>query len=207
MADKENKEEKSKDKEKKDSSDSSKSKLTAIMPWILMAAVIAVCGGSGFITGRITAQSKIKQEAAESGQSEAENSQQAAKTAEKINGENKDPLMALEPETADPWFFDMEPVVACLDVPGVTRYVRATITIEMAREIDQIKGEELITQKIPLLKNWLTIYLASLTLEDVRGESNLIRIQSQIREGFNDKMFPDSKPYINNVLFKEFAIQ
>jgi len=58
-----------------------------------------------------------------------------------------------------------------------------------------------------ILKNWLTIYLASLTLEDIRGDTNLKRIQTQIKDAFNEKLFPDSKPQIEHVLFKEFAIQ
>ena len=54
---------------------------------------------------------------------------------------------------------------------------------------------------------WLTVYLASLHLEDIRGDNNLKRIQSQVMDAFNEKLFPDSKPKIKNVLFKEFAVQ
>ena len=57
------------------------------------------------------------------------------------------------------------------------------------------------------MTNWLTIYLASLSLGDIRGDKNLRRIQSQITDAFNEILFPDAKPQIENVLFKEFPIQ
>jgi len=82
-----------------------------------------------------------------------------------------------------------------------------SLTLEVDSEIDPKKGAAFIESKKPLLKNWLAIYLASLNLEDIRGDRNLIRIQSQIRDAFNEKLFPDSKPQIKNVLIKEFAIQ
>jgi flagellar basal body-associated protein FliL len=62
-------------------------------------------------------------------------------------------------------------------------------------------------EKKPTLTNWLTIYLAGLTLEDIRGDKNLRRIQSQILDAFNEQLFPDAKPQIKHILFKEFAIQ
>ena len=105
------------------------------------------------------------------------------------------------------WYYDLEPVVANLDVPGVTRYVRATITLEINPEVEKKKGIALLEEKTPLLTNWLTIYLASLTLDDIRGDRNLKRVQLQILDAFNEKLFPDTKPQIKHILFKEFAIQ
>jgi flagellar basal body-associated protein FliL len=57
------------------------------------------------------------------------------------------------------------------------------------------------------LKNWLTIYLSSQTIEDIGGDKNLRRIQSQILDAFNERLFPNTKPKIKEVLFKEFAVQ
>ncbi|GAH72149.1 unnamed protein product, partial [marine sediment metagenome] len=105
------------------------------------------------------------------------------------------------------WYYELEPVVANLDVPGITRYVRAAITLEISAEVDQEKGIAFLEEKKPVLTNWLTIYLASLTLEDIRGDRNLRRIQSQILDSFNEKLFPDARPQIKHILFKEFAIQ
>ena len=74
-------------------------------------------------------------------------------------------------------------------------------------DVDVKEGTAFIDEKKPILTNWLTVYLASLHLEDIRGDSNLKRIQSQVMDAFNEKLFPDSKPKIKNVLFKEFAVQ
>jgi len=57
------------------------------------------------------------------------------------------------------------------------------------------------------MKHWLTLYLANQMIEDTRGEKNLVRMQTQIRDIFNQGLFPDTQPRIKNVLFKEFAIQ
>jgi flagellar basal body-associated protein FliL len=73
--------------------------------------------------------------------------------------------------------------------------------------VDEKDGNVFLDEKKPIITNWLTVYLASLSLGDIRGESNLKRIQSQILDAFNEKLFPDSKPKIKNILFKEFAVQ
>jgi len=73
--------------------------------------------------------------------------------------------------------------------------------------VEQKKGLGLLQEKIPVLKSWLTIYLASQTLEDVRGDRNLMRIQSEILDAFNEKLFPNAKPKIKHILLKEFAVQ
>ena len=57
------------------------------------------------------------------------------------------------------------------------------------------------------MTNWLTIYLASLGIDETRGDKNLKRIQSQITDTFNEKLFPDAKPQIEGILFREFAVQ
>lgn len=111
-------------------------------------------------------------------------------------------------DTEDSWYYDLEPVVANLDEPGATRYVRATVTLEISNSFEQGKGTKLIEEKKPHLRNWLVIYLAGLTLDDARGEKNLKRIQSHILDAYNETLFPGSQPHIKRILFKEgFAIQ
>lgn len=109
--------------------------------------------------------------------------------------------------TANTWFYDLEPVVANLDVPGVTRYVRVSLKLEMSSKVDQKKGENFLAGKMPIMANWLNIYLASLNLDDVRGEHNLQRIQSHILRAFNDQLFPQQEPQILGILFREFNVQ
>jgi len=112
-----------------------------------------------------------------------------------------------EDGTQGSWYYHLEPVIANLDVDDVTRYVKASLTLEVSIVVDEKEGTVFIDQKKPVLTNWLTVYLASLHLDDIRGDSNLKRIQSQVMDAFNEKLFPNSKPQIKNVLFKEFAVQ
>ncbi len=168
-----------------------------IFQWIIIAAVVVLFAGAGFGLGRLLKGSPPPETA-----DQDESSQQ-------IEPDQIQDLL-MEDSSADSeknWYYDLEPAVANLDVPGVTRYVRAALTLEISLEVDPKKGTVYLEQKTPLLKDWLTIYLASLSLEDIRGDRNLKRIQSQILDSFNEKLFPDAKPQIKKVLFKEFAIQ
>jgi len=165
-----------------------------ILPWIIMAVVVVLCAGAGLGLGRLFAGFRTPRT--------AEYSQEDKPAPEeylKANGSATDSQKG--------WYYDLEPVVANLDVPSITRYVRAAITLEISAAVDQEKGVAFLEEKKPLLTSWLTIYLASLTLEDIRGDRNLRRIQSQILDSFNEKLFPDSKPQIKHIFFKEFAIQ
>jgi flagellar basal body-associated protein FliL len=110
-------------------------------------------------------------------------------------------------DTENVWYYDLDPVVASLNEPSVTRYVRASLTLQISTELEQSKGVALLDQKKPLLINWLTVYLSGLGLEDIRGDKNLRSIQSKICESFNDQLFPDAKPLILQVLIKEFPVQ
>lgn len=164
------------------------------LTWIVMAVIVVLCAGSGFIVGRILAGSPSA-ETAESSQKDEIAQSDILKQGNSATDSQKS------------WYYDLEPVVANLDEPGVTRYVRAILTLEVSPEVDRKKAEVFFKQKNPILTNWITVYLASLTLEDARGDKNLKRIQYQILDAFNEMLFPDAKPQIKHVLFKEFAIQ
>ena len=164
-----------------------------ILPWIIIAVVVIVCAGAGFGLGRLFARPGPPQ-------------------TDQPQENQADPTEQLKTDTPatdteKTWYYDLEPVVANLDEPGVTRYVRATLTLEINASLDQQKTVPFLENKKPLLKNWLTIYLASLTVDDTRGDKNLKRIQSQILDAFNEKLFPDAKPQVRKILFKEFAVQ
>ena len=185
-------------KEQKDSNAEKTDEKTSgggALPWIIMAVTVLVCAGAGLGLGRLFAGSPTPQT--------------DEPPAQKVSAPIEDLKTDADSTTDTPkaWYYDLDPVVANLDVPGVTRYVRASLTLEISPEIDKEKGSIFFEEKKPLLTNWLTIYLASLTLEDSRGNRNLKRIQSQILDAFNERLFPDAKPQIKNILFKEFAIQ
>lgn len=164
--------------------------------WIIMAVVVIISAGAGFGLGRLFGNPETTEanQSAEGGSAQSQDL--TANTAD---------LTAKGPQ--DNWYCDLEPVVANLNEPSVTRYVRVTLTLVMDSKVDQKKGTAFIEEKKPILTNWLTIYLASLSLEDIRGDRNLKRVQSQIVDGFNEKLFPDAKPQLKRVLFKEFAVQ
>jgi flagellar basal body-associated protein FliL len=110
-------------------------------------------------------------------------------------------------EKGEPWFYDIEPIVANLNEPGVTRYVRVALTLEVGNGMATKEGTEFLDQKKPLLKHWLTLYLSNQTIDGVRGEKNLRQVQTQIADALNQGLFPNGKPRIVGVLFKELSIQ
>ena len=77
-------------------------------------------------------------------------------------------------------------VVANLADPGATRYIRAGFMLEMAGSFESDSGALWLGEKKPLIKNWLAIYLASQTVEDLQGERNLNRVLAEI--------VPEEKP-------------
>jgi len=194
MADEKDVEKQEDSREKKDdkkTKEDEKSSGDDILQWIIMAVIVVVCAGAGFGLGRLLAATRTPKTAEPpQGNKPAEAGELTTKTNSQKN-----------------WYYDLEPVVANLDEPGVTRYVRATLTLEISSEVDEKKGTVFLNEKKPILTNWLTIYLAGLNIENIRGNRNLKRIQLQILDAFNEKLFPDAKPRVRKILFKEFAIQ
>ena len=171
-----------------------KSLVGRLLPKIILAVVLLFFVGAGFTLGRLFAGSGAHQTP---GASEQDQSAQVENLEAKGSADG----------SQKSWYYHLDPVVANLDVADVTRYVRASLTLEVSSEMDEKKGRLFLDKKKPILTNWLTVYLASLRLDDIRGDSSLKRIQSQILDGFNEKLFPDSKPKIKRILFKEFAVQ
>jgi len=182
-----------------------KGKGKSILPWLIMAIIIGVCAGAGIGLARLFAGGQ-KAPPAQSAEGETPSAAEAEKPkAAHGGGEKKEGGKTYA--AGEIWYFDLEPVVANLNEPGATRYVRATLTLEVSPELAPDKGTAMLTLKKPLLTNMLTIYLAGLSVESTRGDRNLKRIQSELCDTFNEKLFPDSKPYIKGILIKEFAVQ
>jgi flagellar basal body-associated protein FliL len=173
-----------------------KSLIGRLLPWIVMVVVVGVCAGAGFGLGRLFAGSRAP-EAAESDSKPDESTQARDLKADDDSAKDSKGV----------WYYDLEPVVANLNEPRVTRYVRASLILEMSSDLDKKKGTALLDAKKPVLINWLFVHLSSLSLEDIRGDENLKRIQSRICEAFNEELFPDSKPQIKQILIKEFPVQ
>ena len=179
------------EKDEQGGDEAGKGKGKSMLPWILLGAIVPICAGAGFGLGRIFAGND-------------------GETEEVVENEVSELEKMLSAESVDgkTWFFqDMEPVVANLIDPGATRYVRAGFMFELSSTMDQVSGQAFFTEKLPLIKNWLAIYLASQSVEDLQGERNLTRVLSEIRDLLNARLFPDVKGPIENVLLSEFAIQ
>jgi flagellar basal body-associated protein FliL len=189
--DEKKKDEKKKDKQedKKSETDGKKSLVSRLLPGLIIAVVMVVFASVGFTLSRLFTGSDMPESSEQDQLTPVEDAEDSADDSQKG------------------WYYNLEPVVANLDVPEVTRYVRATLILEISPDMDEREGTAFLDEKKPVLTNWLTVYLASLSINDIRGESNLKRVQSQILDAFNEKLFPDSKPKIKHILFKEFAVQ
>ena len=173
-----------------------KSLIARLLPWVILVVVVLVCAGAGFSVGRLFAGP---------GTPEADMSGSGA-DAQSLTKDLKADSHSAD-DSGKVWYYDLDPVVANLNEPTVTRYVRASLTLEMSADMDVKEGTAFLEEKKPILVNWLTVYLSSLSLDDIRGDKNLRSIQSHVRDAFNEKLFPDSKSQIKQVLIKEFPVQ
>jgi flagellar basal body-associated protein FliL len=105
----------------------------------------------------------------------------------------------------DFYYYDFEPIVVNLDEPRLARYVRVTITLAIRPEETEA-ARTILEKRKPELKNWLTVFFASCTLEQIRGAANLNRLRREILDSLNDQLWPDQKSPIHHVLFKDLAV-
>jgi flagellar basal body-associated protein FliL len=190
------KQEQPKQQDSKAEKSDKKSLIARLLPWLILVVVVLICTGAGLFVGRLFAGS-TKPETVESGTKPDTPKQTEKPKADKDSSK----------ESGKFWYYELDPVVANLNEPTVTRYVRASLTLEMSADLDKKEGKAFLDEKKPILINWLTVYLSSLSLDDVRGDKNLRSIQSHIRDAFNEQLFPDSKSQIKQVLIKEFPVQ
>ena len=162
------------------------------LPWLITALAVVAFAAGGFVVGRLfgTRGDAQTADAAQAGPGETAPLQEPS----------------LAPDTGEGWYYDMEPVVVNLNEPGVTRYVRVGLTLEISKTMSEKDGTAFLDQKKPLLKHWLTLFLANQTTADMRGEKNLLRLQAQISDAFNEGLFPGKTPCVKRVLFKELSI-
>jgi flagellar basal body-associated protein FliL len=195
MADSDNKDQQEEQKELNTEQKESKSLIGRLLPWIIMIVIVGLCAGAGLGLGSILAGTDQQKEDTESRSSEINET-----TNKKENSEQSK-------DSAEVWYYELDPVVANLNEPSVARYVSASLTLQISSSVDEKEYKSLIDEKKPILTDWLTVYLAGLGLEDTRGDDNLKIIQSQILDAFNDIIFTDSKPEIKQILFRAFAVQ
>jgi flagellar basal body-associated protein FliL len=182
---------------------------SGLMLWIIMGvAVIAVGSGVGFGVSALLAPSEPRAEVIE------ERTEEVAESGHEEKGEKGGEKSAHgkkeggEASSSREHFgyIDFEPITVNLNEPRLARYVRATVTLALKEDSEKAAAAA-IEKKKPELKNYLTVYLAGCTLEDVRGPRNLNRIRREMQDALNDQLWPDGKGLIDHVLFKEFAVQ
>lgn len=165
-----------------------------LVPWLITVLFVIILATVGFIVGRLFGT-----------RGRAQTSSGAQLGDSLTTGESQMPPLLRD--TGETWYYELDSTIANLNEPGVTRYVRVGLTLEISSTMDKKEGTEFLDQKKPVLKHWLTLYLSNQTIEDARGEMNLTRMQTQISDLFNKGLFPGVKPRIQQVLFKEFSIQ
>lgn len=169
-----------------------KGAVAKMLPLLVVCGTVVVFASAGFLVGRLFGTRGPAQTA-------SANEPPAAEP----------PLKDLDPvkDKDEGWFYELEPVIANLDEPGSTRYIRITLILEITKAWDQAEATPILDQKKPLMKHWLTLYLANQTTENMRGERSLVRMQSEISTIFNQGLFPNAQTRVKDVLFKECAIQ
>lgn len=194
MADNEETKEQEQKEEPKAEKEEKKSLIGRLLPIVVIVIVVGLCASAGFGLGRFLGGSDSP-----SGlNSEANESDEEVDILADI---------ASEDSSGEVWYYNLEPIIANLNEPNITRYVSASLTLEMSSSLDEKKGSKYLDEKIPIITNWLTIYLSGLSLEDIRGDKNLMTIKSNIRDSLNEKLFPNSKPQIKDVLIQKFPVQ
>jgi len=157
--------------------------------WLLvLVAVVALCAAGGFYIGHAIKSAQASEPQGASGASGTA----APPAAPDASGAYQ--------------YLDIEPITINLDEPRLARYVRATITLAFeAKNDSEVRAQ--VTKRIPELKNWLAVYLAGRTLDEVRGAQSLNRVRREICDAFNEQIWPQQPPRIHHVLLKEFAVQ
>jgi flagellar basal body-associated protein FliL len=164
---------------------------------MLATGVVVLASGAGYGVAFLMPSSAL------SGPAQAEGAQQAAAPAAEpaasaAHGADK-------AEKADFVYYDFEPIIVNLDEPRLARYVRVTLTLAIKPQNHEAAKAVLEKHK-PELKNWLTLYFASCTLDSVRGAVSLNRLRREIYDAFCQQLWPDQKPLIDHILFKEFGV-
>jgi len=102
-------------------------------------------------------------------------------------------------------YYDLD-LTCNLNEPRMARYIRATISLAFRKE-HASAVRQILEKRQTELKSWLIRYFADCTLEEVRGAKNLNRILREIRDHYNEMLWPNGKPLIVKVDYKSWAVQ
>ena len=97
-------------------------------------------------------------------------------------------------------------VIVNLAEERMTRYLRVKIVLEVVHEQEH-EATEHLNKSRAALKNWLLGHMAGKTLKEVSGSVGMKRLQREIRERFEEVLYPEEPHPLRNVLFEEFVVQ
>ena len=104
-------------------------------------------------------------------------------------------------------YVDFKEVTVNLDTEKLARYLRVTLLLAIEDTKGKEEVKETIKKHLPELESRLRVYLAGKSLDDVRGKENQNKIIGEIYDNFNQYLWPNAKPMISHVLFKDFILQ
>lgn len=110
------------------------------------------------------------------------------------------------PKAEDTVFVPFGEVAVNLDDQRLNRFLKVSITLQVAKEHQVELTKKLETQTVPL-KSWLLSHLSDKTLEEIRGAAGQNRLRREIRNEFNTILYPDGYDRIYDVLFDNYAVQ
>ena len=166
-------------------------KNTPLVGMAVMVGVVLLAAGAGFGIRKLLF----------SGPAQVQASQDASPAEDQIPID--DPNAASGQEYT---YIKLDPTTTTLDGPRMSRYFRVTISLAVRRE-DERDAAKRIEAKTPELRNWLNLYLAGQTLDNVRGEKNLNRLRREIHDAMNEQLWPNAKGLISQVLFEDVNVQ
>ena len=187
-------------KQKKDGGKEKDTKKAAISPnkqsslraWVLIALIVTVFSAGGGVAANIFLNPSSTPSETSGNKAVSED------ILDKNEGETNIP--------EDFAYYEFEPLNANLNVQRQNRHIRVTVVLALINE-NEDKTREMLDKKKVELKNWIRTYMADLTLEQVAGRKNIVRIQREIADAINEQLWPNQRLRINHVLFKDFAVQ
>lgn len=111
-----------------------------------------------------------------------------------------------EPRPLKPAFIPFGETVVNLDEGRLNRYLRMSITLQVAEE-ELPDITEQVEKRKAILKSWLLSYLSDKSMEEIRGAAGQNRLRREILEKFNEVLSDDGRDVVSDVLFEEFNIQ
>jgi flagellar basal body-associated protein FliL len=87
-----------------------------------------------------------------------------------------------------------------------TRYLRVRISLVVDAR-DETKVKELVEKEKPFLLTWVLGYLQDRTIDQLHGSAGMHRVQREVRDEFNRRLFPDGPERVRDILLPEYNFQ